>query len=74
MENKELEQVQEVAEVVEPANGLKSVLMIGGIVLGVSAIAGLGYLVVRKIKARKLATVDTIENSEENVVSDEIEE
>lgn len=64
MENKELEAVQEVAEVAEVSTASKLV-KIGGVALGVAALVGLGYIVVKKIKARRNANVDTVEYSVE---------
>jgi len=63
MENKELETVQDVAEVAEVSTASKLV-KIGGVALGVAALVGLGYIVVKKIKARKNANIDTVEYSE----------
>lgn len=63
MENKELETVQDVAEVAEVSTASKLV-KIGGVALGVAALVGLGYIVVKKIKARRNANVDTVEYSE----------
>ena len=63
MENKELEAVQDVAEVAEVSTASKLV-KIGGVALGVAALVGLGYIVVKKIKARKNANIDTVEYSE----------
>lgn len=73
MENKELETVQEVAEVAEVSTASKLV-KIGGVALGVAALVGLGYIVVKKIKARRNATIDTVEYSEVNSVEEETEE
>lgn len=64
MENKELETVQDVAEVAEVSTASKLV-KIGGVALGVAALVGLGYIVVKKIKARRNANVDTVEYSVE---------
>ena len=63
MENKELETVQDVAEVAEVSTASKLV-KIGGVALGVAALVGLGYIVVKKIKARRNANIDTVECSE----------
>lgn len=63
MENKELETVQDVAEVAEVSTASKLV-KIGGVALGVAALVGLGYIVVKKIKARRNANIDTVEYSE----------
>lgn len=73
MENTELETVQEVAEVAEVSTASKLV-KIGGVALGVAALVGLGYIVVKKIKARRNATIDTVEYSEVNSVEEETEE
>lgn len=73
MENKELETVQEVAEVAEVSTTSKLV-KIGGVALGVAALVGLGYIVVKKIKARRNANIDTVEYSEVNSVEEETEE
>ena len=64
MENKELEAVQDVAEVAEVSTASKLV-KIGGVALGVAALVGLGYIVVKKIKARRNANIDTVEYSVE---------
>lgn len=73
MENTELETVQDVAEVAEVSTASKLV-KIGGVALGVAALVGLGYIVVKKIKARRNANVDTVEYSEVNSVEEETEE
>jgi hypothetical protein len=70
MENTELEKVTDVAEVAEvtETNNLVKI----GVGVGITAaVIGLGYLVYRKIKARKMGTVDTVEYSE---VPEETEE
>lgn len=71
--NKELETVQEVAEVagVSTTNNLVKI----GVGIGITAaLLGLGYIVVKKIKAKKNAMVDTVEYSEVNSVEEETEE
>ena len=71
--NKELETVQEVAEVAEvtTTNNLVKI----GVGIGITAaLVGLGYIVVKKIKAKKNAMVDTVEYSEVNSVEEETEE
>lgn len=71
--NKELETVQEVAEVagVSTTNNLVKI----GVGIGITAaLVGLGYIVVKKIKAKKNAMVDTVEYSEVNSVEEETEE
>lgn len=73
MENTELETVQDVAEVAEVSTTSKLV-KIGGVALGVAALVGLGYIVVKKIKAKRNANVDTVEYSEVNSVEEETEE
>lgn len=73
MENTELETVQDVAEVAEVSTASKLV-KIGGVALGVAALVGLGYIVVKKIKARRNANVDTVEYSEVNSVEEETKE
>lgn len=73
MENTELETVQDVAEVAEVSTASKLV-KIGGVALGVAALVGLGYIVVKKIKAKRNANVDTVEYSEVNSVEEETEE
>lgn len=73
MENTELETVQDVAEVAEVSTASKLV-KIGGVALGVAALVGLGYIVVKKIKAKRNANVDTEEYSEVNSVEEETEE
>ncbi len=73
MENTELETVQEVAEVAEVSTASKLV-KIGGVALGVTALVGLGYIVVKKIRARRNANIDTVEYSEVNSVEEETEE
>lgn len=70
MENTELEKVTDVAEVAE-VTGTNNLVKIGVGVGIAAAVIGLGYLVYRKIKARKMATVDTVEYSE---VPEETEE
>ncbi|WP_288886964.1 hypothetical protein [uncultured Eubacterium sp.] len=70
MENTELEKVTDVAEVAE-VTGTNNLVKIGVGVGITAAVIGLGYLVYRKIKARKMATVDTVEYSE---VPEETEE
>ena len=63
MENNELEKVQEVAEVAEVTGSSKLVKI--GVGVGITAaLVGIGYLVYRKIRARKFAAVDTVEYSE----------
>ena len=64
MENTELEQVENVAEVVAESNTLHNVLKAGGILLGIASVVGLGYVVVKRIKAKKEAAMDTVEYSE----------
>lgn len=73
MENTELETVQKVEDVAEVSTTSKLV-KIGGVALGVAALVGLGYIVVKKIKAKKNANVDTVEYSEVNSVEEETEE
>lgn len=73
MENTELETVQEVAEVAEVSTASKLV-KIGGVALGVAALVGLGYIVVKKIKTKRNANIDTVEYSEVNSVEEETEE
>ena len=73
MENTELETVQDVAEVAEVSTASKLV-KIGGVALGVAALVGLGYIVIKKIKAKRNANVDTVEYSEVNSVEEETEE
>lgn len=73
MENTELETVQEVAEVAEVSTASKLV-KIGGVALGVATLVGLGYIVVKKIRAKKMQSVDTVEYSEVNSVEEETEE
>lgn len=73
MENTELETVQDVAEVAEVSTASKLV-KIGGVALGVAALVGLGYIVVKKIRAKKMQSVDTVEYSEVNSVEEETEE
>lgn len=74
MENTELEKtVQDVSEVSEVSTTSKLV-KIGGVALGVAALVGLGYIVVKKIKAKRNANVDTVEYSEVNSVEEETEE
>ena len=71
--NKELETVQEVAEVAEVST--TSNLLKIGVGIGITAaLVGLGYIVVKKIKAKKNAMVDTVEYSEVNSVEEETEE
>ena len=73
MENNELEQVQEVAEVAV-SNGTNTLIKVG-VGLGITAaVVGLGILVIRKIKAKKMATVDTVEYSEVESNEEETEE
>lgn len=74
MENKELEQVQEVTEVVETSSTLSTAMKIGGVVLGAAAVVGLGYWIVKKVKARKMVAVDTVEYSEVEPTEGETEE
>lgn len=63
MENNELEQVQEVVEVVE-TTGANTLIKVG-VGVGITAtIVGLGILVFRKVKSKKMATIDTVEYSE----------
>lgn len=73
MENTELETVQDVAEVAEVSTASKLV-KIGGVALGVAALVGLGYIVVKKIKTKRNANIDTVEYSEVNSVEEETEE
>lgn len=73
MENTELETVQKVEDVAEVSTTSKLV-KIGGVALGVVALVGLGYIVVKKIKAKRNANVDTVEYSEVNSVEEETEE
>lgn len=70
MENTELEKVTDVAEVAE-VTGTNNLVKIGVGVGITAAVIGLGYLVYRKIKARKMATVNTVEYSK---VPEETEE
>lgn len=71
--NKELETVQEVAEVAEVSTTNNLVKI--GVGIGITAaLLGLGYIVVKKIKAKKNAMVDTVEYSEVNSVEEETEE
>ena len=71
--NKELETVQEVAEVAEVSTTNNLVKI--GVGIGITAaLVGLGYIVVKKIKAKKNAIVDTVEYSEVNSVEEETEE
>ena len=71
--NKELETVQEVAEVAEVSTTNNLVKI--GVGIGITAaLVGLGYIVVKKIKAKKNAMVDTVEYSEVNSVEEENEE
>ena len=71
--NTELETVQEVAEVAEVSTTNNLVKI--GIGIGITAaLVGLGYIVVKKIKAKKNAMVDTVEYSEVNSVEEETEE
>ncbi len=73
MENVELEPVQEVAEVAEVSNASNLVKV--GVGVGIAAaLIGVGYIVFRKIKAKKVATVDTEDCSEVNSVEEETEE
>lgn len=73
MENNELEQVQEVAEVAV-SNGTNTLIKVG-VGLGITAaVVGLGILVIRKVKAKKMATVDTVEYSEVESNEEETEE
>lgn len=72
MENTELETVQKVEDVAEVSTTSKLV-KIGGVALGVAALVGLGYIVVKKIKAKRNANVDTVEHSEVNSVEEETE-
>ena len=74
MENKELEQVQDVTEVVETSSTLSTAMKIGGVVLGAAAVVGLGYWIVKKVKAKKMVTVDTVEYSEVEPTEGETEE
>lgn len=73
MENTELETVQKVEDVAEVSTTSKLV-KIGGVALGVAALVGLGYIVVKKIKAKRNANVDTVEYSEVNSVEEETKE
>ena len=71
--NKELETAQEVAEVAEVSTTNNLVKI--GVGIGITAaLVGLGYIVVKKIKAKKNAMVDTVEYSEVNSVEEETEE
>ena len=71
--NKELETAQEVAEVAEVSTTNNLVKI--GVGIGITAaLLGLGYIVVKKIKAKKNAMVDTVEYSEVNSVEEETEE
>ena len=71
--NTELETVQEVAEVAEVSTTNNLVKI--GVGIGITAaLVGLGYIVVKKIKAKKNAMVDTVEYSEVNSVEEETEE
>lgn len=71
--NKELETVQEVAEVAEVSTTNNLVKI--GVGIGITAaLVGLGYIVVKKIKAKKNAMVDTVEYSEVDSVEEETEE
>ena len=71
--NKELETVQEVAEVAEVSTTNNLVKI--GVGIGITAaLVGLGYIVIKKIKAKKNAMVDTVEYSEVNSVEEETEE
>lgn len=71
--NKELETVQEVAEVAEVSTTNNLVKI--GVGIGITAaLVGLGYIVVKKIKAKKNAMIDTVEYSEVNSVEEETEE
>lgn len=73
MENTELETVQEVAEVAEVSTASKLIKV--GVGVGITAaLVGLGYIVVKRIKARKQAAIDTVEYSEVNSVEEETEE
>ena len=74
MENKELEPVEEVVDVVAESNTLGTAMKVGGVILGITAIAGLGYIVVKKIKARRMETMNSIEYSEVNPQDEETEE
>ena len=71
--NTELETVQEVAEVAEVSTTNNLVKISVGIGI-TAALVGLGYIVVKKIKAKKNAMVDTVEYSEVNSVEEETEE
>ena len=73
MENTELETVQKVEDIAEVSTTSKLV-KIGGVALGVAALVGLGYIVVKKIKAKRNANVDTVEYSKVNSVEEETEE
>lgn len=73
MENKELEQVAEVAEVAE-VTGTNNLVKIGVGVGITAAVIGLGFLVYRKIKARKMAAIDTVEYSEVEPTEGDTEE
>lgn len=67
--NTELETVQEVAEVAEVSTTNNLVKI--GVGIGITAaLIGLGYIVVKKIKAKKNAIVDTVEYSEVNSVEE----
>ena len=73
MENTELETVQEVAEVAEVSTASKLIKV--GVGVGITAaLVGLGYIVVKRIKARIQAAIDTVEYSEVNSVEDDTEE
>lgn len=73
MENTELEAVENVAEVANSST-TSNLMKIGGVALGVALLGGLGYIVVKKIKAKRNATIDTVEYSEVNSVEEETEE
>lgn len=71
--NTELETVENVAEVANSSTTSKLVKI--GVGIGITAaLIGLGYIVVKKIKAKKNAMVDTVEYSEVNSVEEETEE
>lgn len=73
MENNELE-VQEVAEVAQETVGTNNLVKLG-VGVGITAILiGTGIVVYKKIKAKKMATIDTVEYSEVESVEGETEE
>lgn len=74
MDNKELEPVEEVVDVVAESSTLGNAMKVGGVILGIAAVAGLGYIIVKKIRARRIATMDAVEYSEVNPQEEETEE